>query len=375
MFTMFESATICLLYLLYNCFESLHIFKPCTSKSGNSEVYVICLKYKGKEDFLQIRDKLLTYYENPNSNFVMFSLEAVPNKFISQVEECNMFFMSKQIKTINDNVYCFKNVLPNEYRKNEDIKNGISQCFMHKYNIRIIDKVKYLTDRKYYNSIPEVFIYDGIYEDNIENILFGNKFNIEYPNIELHYITGKEISKVLYSEFCDINILSNFQNSDHILLSSIFIESLEKLDIKYECIIPIHYSKNNKVNLLNLYHSFYDAINKINCGHNIVIVGSIFLTRFEASLLFLLFHCFASVQYCSGILILKEANCKINNIRELYKQISNALNQIKDIENENFTSSILNILPDTLLRSESYLKFLFDYNNNTLDYFLKNSLA
>ena len=42
LFTIFESETVCLLYLLACSFARLEVFKPATSKEGNSEVYVIC---------------------------------------------------------------------------------------------------------------------------------------------------------------------------------------------------------------------------------------------------------------------------------------------------------------------------------------------
>ena len=55
MFTMFESETICLMYLLSICFEQVEVFKPATSKEGNSEVYVIALNFRRSswvDDFL-----------------------------------------------------------------------------------------------------------------------------------------------------------------------------------------------------------------------------------------------------------------------------------------------------------------------------------
>ena len=49
MFTMFESETVCLMYLLSICFQQVEVFKPATSKEGNSEVYVICLNFHKSE--------------------------------------------------------------------------------------------------------------------------------------------------------------------------------------------------------------------------------------------------------------------------------------------------------------------------------------
>ena len=46
MFTMFESETVCMLYLLSICFHQIEVFKPATSKEGNSEVYVVCCNFE-----------------------------------------------------------------------------------------------------------------------------------------------------------------------------------------------------------------------------------------------------------------------------------------------------------------------------------------
>ena len=38
MFTLYEHSSVCLLYLLNCCFHQVAVFKPATSKAGNSEV-------------------------------------------------------------------------------------------------------------------------------------------------------------------------------------------------------------------------------------------------------------------------------------------------------------------------------------------------
>jgi hypothetical protein len=52
MFTMYEQETVCLMFLLCCSFTSVRVFKPATSKEGNSEVYVVCLEYRGR-DFME----------------------------------------------------------------------------------------------------------------------------------------------------------------------------------------------------------------------------------------------------------------------------------------------------------------------------------
>lgn len=52
MFTMYEQETVCLMFLLCSSFTCVRVCKPATSKEGNSEVYVVCLEYKGR-DFME----------------------------------------------------------------------------------------------------------------------------------------------------------------------------------------------------------------------------------------------------------------------------------------------------------------------------------
>ena len=45
-FTLFEHPTICALYLMGSLFRQVHVFKPATSKPGNSETYIIGKGFK-----------------------------------------------------------------------------------------------------------------------------------------------------------------------------------------------------------------------------------------------------------------------------------------------------------------------------------------
>ena len=49
--------SVSLLYVLKTFFAELHAFKPCTSKEGNSEVYLIAIRFQKTEEnshFLKI---------------------------------------------------------------------------------------------------------------------------------------------------------------------------------------------------------------------------------------------------------------------------------------------------------------------------------
>ena len=95
-FTFFESDTLCQLYLLASIFRKLSVYKPATSKEGNSEVYLIC------EDFLGMEKSALNVLiENINHGGTnLFNKKDIPDEFKDQVKKCSRFFMDIQIKVV-----------------------------------------------------------------------------------------------------------------------------------------------------------------------------------------------------------------------------------------------------------------------------------
>ncbi|XP_050394138.1 cap-specific mRNA (nucleoside-2'-O-)-methyltransferase 2 [Patella vulgata] len=67
-FTMFEEASITLMYILNCCFNQVDVIKPCTSKPGNSEVYVVCQDFIGQgQDETVCALQYIDNYNNGNS--------------------------------------------------------------------------------------------------------------------------------------------------------------------------------------------------------------------------------------------------------------------------------------------------------------------
>lgn len=359
---MFECSTICLLYLLNNCFSNIHAFKPCTSKSGNSEIYVICLDYSGKKIFNKILTKFLNHYKNPNNNLSMFPLKIIPESFIHQIEMCIKHFMFKQIKTINNNIKCFQNVTQHEYRKNDFIKNSIAQCFIYKYKLSPIDQNRSLTNNKinnYYSRSDLIFT---------ENFTVTTTTFLLKKQIDLEFEIGQKITRVFYSEFCDQTFLKQLLDSDN----ADFKTELKNMNLS-DFSSVIHFSYNNNVtsNAFNMFKLFHDTLKKLNCESNVVINGILFLTRFEAALFYLFMSCFTGVQYNSSVIILKVVNNKISEIRESFEEVSKILTNI-DKDAYSFEPFVLSVLPAILLQYEPFVAFLNCYNNKTLDYYFSN---
>merc|ERR1719391_407337 len=82
MFTMFESETVCLLYLLSIAFKQIEVFKPATSKEGNSEVYVVCKDYHRTEWLSGALQEAKAMYGRYPEDKSMFDKADIPSEFL-----------------------------------------------------------------------------------------------------------------------------------------------------------------------------------------------------------------------------------------------------------------------------------------------------
>lgn len=105
-FTISEHQTICLMYLLSCCFREVHLNKPVMSKEGNSEVYVVCLGFMGRENIQEFLRIFRDCYQEPNQN-AMFPKDLLPKEFIDKIIECSQFYKDKQCQVILDNIAAF----------------------------------------------------------------------------------------------------------------------------------------------------------------------------------------------------------------------------------------------------------------------------
>ena len=106
MFTFYELSSISMLYILSCCFTELHIFKPATSKEGNSEVYVIGLGFNKDLVSQEIIERMINNFKDDSKSLLAF--ERIPQQFIDQVVEAARFFMNQQVAVIEGNIRAFK---------------------------------------------------------------------------------------------------------------------------------------------------------------------------------------------------------------------------------------------------------------------------
>ncbi|KAL1131426.1 hypothetical protein AAG570_011043 [Ranatra chinensis] len=106
MFTLFECASLCLLYLLSCCFKRVIVFKPVTSRPGNSECYVVCLDFWGPATITpaQLSAMLERFEDDSMADRVIFSRSHLPSSFIVQAVECAAFFKNFQVSCFKEGI-------------------------------------------------------------------------------------------------------------------------------------------------------------------------------------------------------------------------------------------------------------------------------
>ncbi|XP_053664734.1 cap-specific mRNA (nucleoside-2'-O-)-methyltransferase 2 [Anopheles marshallii] len=133
MFTLFEHSSVSLLFLLNHCFDELHVFKPCTSKPGNSEVYIVAKYYRDPDGIDQYLEKIYTNLHN-NSNAI-FDQTTVSESFLEQLRNCTTHFVQWQTDVIESNIRFYRTSDPLEDQRLSIFKQTIMEMFFNRYRI------------------------------------------------------------------------------------------------------------------------------------------------------------------------------------------------------------------------------------------------
>lgn len=136
MFTLYEHSSVCLLYLLNCCFGSVSVFKPATSKSGNSEVYVVCLGYDGKEAARPLLSKLIRNY-GPRlaDREALFPSLAIPESFREQHGEVCLYFHALQVETITENLRLFEGMSVEQRQRLDLTRDCAVQEYLQRFQV------------------------------------------------------------------------------------------------------------------------------------------------------------------------------------------------------------------------------------------------
>jgi cap2 methyltransferase len=137
MSTMYEHQSMCLMYLLCCSFNAVWVCKPATSNEGDSEVYVVCLEYRGRDFMKPWLEVLREHYGPDLSHRAMFPRESFHQDFIKQFYECTTMFHNTQTMLIERNMQLYEiGTTPSEDVTIRDLRYMIATHFMEKHEIR-----------------------------------------------------------------------------------------------------------------------------------------------------------------------------------------------------------------------------------------------
>ena len=179
-FDVFKIKTIEVIYLLCNLYENVFIFKPNTSRSANSEKYIICRNYKNNnkriisniiENFDILINKVETIYSLFNIQFNQL--------FITKLQEINAIYGQQQLENIKNTLGLIRELkmLNIEYNLlNYNNYNGL---------------LKYLniSNKIYLHSIEEIITEKSNKHNNYNYNNYNNETNICDANEEIQTTT------------------------------------------------------------------------------------------------------------------------------------------------------------------------------------------
>lgn len=147
MFTLFEHCSINLMYLLNCSFDQVHVFKPATSKAGNSEVYVVCLHYKGREAISPLLSKMVLSFGTEMTRKALFPHHVIPESFLKKHEECCVFFHKYQLQMISENIRLFECMGTEEQARLNNLRDCAVQYFMQKFQLKPLARNNWLVKK------------------------------------------------------------------------------------------------------------------------------------------------------------------------------------------------------------------------------------
>ncbi|XP_068597698.1 cap-specific mRNA (nucleoside-2'-O-)-methyltransferase 2 [Brachionichthys hirsutus] len=146
MFTSYEHSSVCLLYLLACCFGSVSVFKPATSKAGNSEVYAVCLSYEGKAAVRHLLAKLIRNYGgNAAGEGALFPNALIPESFLEQHEEMCSYFHARQVETITENLQLFESTGAERRRRLDHVRDATAQEYLQRFQVGFLPRTRWVS--------------------------------------------------------------------------------------------------------------------------------------------------------------------------------------------------------------------------------------
>ncbi|CAG9858242.1 unnamed protein product [Phyllotreta striolata] len=358
-FTMFEESTINLLFLLNNIFEKVAVFKPCTSKSGNSEVYVISTKYKGFNAIKELWPMLVLSYENADifNSKSMFSVKDIPQMFLDEIINCSEYFMNKQTHTILNNIHNFEH---RNYDNIQMVKSFIAQIYISRYELkpipdefRIIPYLSVSECRRVYSTKKP----NNFYKLKTENIIRDR----ELGSI-LHIVQGKEICTVYNSKFIHQDNLKKLKLFANFTLPSCLYRNITKMLSQTNAIINVNDFEYQSFS--SFQKQFFEKLSlAFDDGKNLILINIPFVTHFLVGLLYILLFSFDTIFIGNGIIFLSQPKISTKSeVKDIFSKINETYQNLD--KTTGFINDIVQIVSPILFEYGRFIDCIWNYNNH-----------
>ncbi|ALC42332.1 aft [Drosophila busckii] len=155
MFTLYEASSVCLLYMLNCSFQQVHLFKPATSKRGNSEVYVICLNYQPQTAGLpRLLDAMRLKLADPQNPLAMplIAKSLIPKDFLLQHEIACRRFLQLQVQAIESSIYAYESKDRVYLNHLHQLRGYVTDMYYKRYKVRELPPEHYLVQGEQLNT-------------------------------------------------------------------------------------------------------------------------------------------------------------------------------------------------------------------------------
>ena len=218
-FDVFKIKTVEVIYLLCNLYENVFIFKPNTSRSANSEKYIICRNYKNNNkriisNIIENFDILINRVETIHSLFnIQFN-----QLFITKLQEINAIYGQQQLENIKNTLGLIRELkmLNIEYNLlNYNNYNGILKYLniSNKLYLHSIEEILIEKSNKHNNSID-----NSSNSSNASNASNGS--NASDPNELIQTLTIEDNLDIDLVDFEHSIITTNFKTSKEYNISA-----------------------------------------------------------------------------------------------------------------------------------------------------------
>ncbi|XP_025995352.1 cap-specific mRNA (nucleoside-2'-O-)-methyltransferase 2 isoform X2 [Solenopsis invicta] len=331
LFTLFEHQSVCLMYLLSCIFHQVSVTKPASSKGGNSEMYVVCMNFKGRDYVAPYLRILRHYYGNVPPTNAMFSLRDIPDAFLQRLEQCSKFFKFHQCQVIENNIRTF-HIQESSYKilffEILILKQEINAKYLKDCRLSKMDPANEIVGREIIERNNNQFVNKKLHVDSYNerckkqdsgpqerlSQIWDNAKEIKWPSKkfyvwhlqilpeELEIKMGKSFNKVRSSRFCDLTILQILNKIDNVMQdmhSTVCFPPAEFTKELAQQIDPSH--EVLSFQFVQDYDShqtiikIYDRLEKLQSDQTLVLVGYSLLTQLNIGLLYLLGNFFENI--------------------------------------------------------------------------------